>query len=156
MSEMSLDEALAEVGKFGKITKGFEKVAEVAATLAGAEQLVRERTDKAAALAAQIATLETARNNAAAAVDEARSFAVSLTGKAEAQASGILEEARAAARIAKRDSDASVQQAGVELGKAQAALADVLSKIRAAEVELAAIETRRTAALEAARKAFGG
>jgi cell division septum initiation protein DivIVA len=155
MTDMTLDEALSEIGKFGRLTKGFEKVAEVAQALQGAEQVITERTAAAAAIDAEIATATEQLAGLKADANKVKARAAKLVYDAESKAAGIVREAEDKARAFHSEAEAAVAVAQAELAQVRDDVASKRAQVIAAEADLADILQRTTHAREAARKLIG-
>lgn len=156
MTDLTLQEAVAEVAKFGRIIKGLEKLTETAQALQGAEQLITERKAQADALLPVIDEREGLVAKRTAEVADAEAKAADIISAATAKADEILAEARAAVK-------AEAELAAVDLGLKRADLAeatDALAAIQAQTIEAQAalddLTARITAANEARRKIIAG
>lgn len=156
MTDLTMQEAINETQKFSRILKGLEKLHETAQALAGADQVIAERTAKAEQLAAKVAELEAAAEQAQASIDQAKALAAPIIPGAQAQAASIVAAAEDAARQARAEAEGAVAAAQAELSAVRDDLASKRAQVLLAETELADIQSRITAALEQARKMFGG
>ena len=156
MTELTLQEALAEVGKWGRIVKGFEKVGETAAALAGAEQLIAERQRQADALTPVIAERGEQLAEATAAIAEASAQAEKVLAEATAKADVMLEEARKAVKAEAELAAVDLSLKRADLAEATDALAAIHAQTIEAQAALDDLQARINAANEARRKIIAG
>lgn len=156
MTEITLQEALSEVGKWGRIVKGFEKVSEAAAVLAGAEQLTAERQKAADALVPLIEERQAQLEAATAAIDAAKAQAEVITATATEKADAMLAEARAAVKAESELAAGDLSLKRADLAEATDALASIQAQTLAAQATLDDLLSRITAANEARRKIIAG
>lgn len=154
MSDLTLQEALAEVGKYGRLLKGFEKITEVARALEGAEQLLAERQSQCRQEQARLDGLQADVERAVAAIEAAQSEATPIVPAAEAQAAALITAAEDQARAVRTAAAAAVALAKGELASAQDALAEARAALAAVQAEHAETQAKIAAALDAARQRF--
>jgi hypothetical protein len=156
VTELTLKQACAETQKFGRMLKGMERLAEVAAALESADQAVSDRRREETQIQERIATATAELAAHTNHIEAARETARQVDRDARAQADLTLANARA-------EAESILTAARTEESNARAASSEVIARanaaerrLKAAQSELAQVEERLEQAKAEGRKIFAG
>jgi len=157
MSEpMDIKEACALTSQFGRFLQGMGRLQEAAAELQNADQVLVERRAEADEVRGEITKLEVSLSALEARAQTARDEIAQMLDNARRQAAGIVEAATAQAlelaTAAKLEVNAAREESAGIIARKEAAVRE----LKNTQAELAQVSARLAQAKDEGRKIFGG